>query len=253
MYDIDEDRLFGHDCRHRPSLIPRLLTARRWEGSRGRLALDKFNRAQDKNMSEYAVSTIGGLPSGYVIVNADSMEYDAQKAIKVSNRRVAIPVKEYARQQRLSILEQWELMNPSWVGTYFGERSDWTFNGRRPNLKHAIKQAKDEGRYIEFAAMFWLAWDEHWEALNRMTQNKNRLQKEADKLKSEIFNLGRKISQIESDIHYHRTYDKYHIKGINVYAILKSLKLQYSNQLDEYLKIQQKARKLSDFLESLSL
>lgn len=252
MYDDRGDELFGHDGRHRPPLIPRLLTARGWKGSHGRLAFDMFNRAQDVNMSEYAVSIIGGLPSGYVIVNADILEFDVHKAIKVGNRRVAIPVKEYARQQRLSILEQWELMNPNWVGTYFGEKSDWTFNGRRPQLKKAVEKAKDEGKYIEFASRFWLAWDEHWEALNRMSQTMKRLQKEADGLKSKLFNLERRINQLESDIHYQR-YDKYHLKGTNAHAILNELKYKHFNVRDEYTKIQQKARELSEFLANLSL
>lgn len=249
MYDDRGDELFGHDGRHHPPLIPRLLTAKGWKTSRGRLAFDKFNRAQDSNMSEYAFSTIGGLPPGYVIVNADIVDYDEQKAVKVGSHRVAIPVKEYARQHRLTTLEQWELMNPRWVGTYFGMQADNSFNGRKPLLKDAIRQAKDEDRYIEFAAMFWLAWDEHWEALNRIERRGRQLQEKTLRMSSNLFSLERKINQIESDIHYQR-YDK---NGENIFTLLSTLKYKHTYLLDEYQKTEQKARKIKEFIENTTL
>ena len=83
MYDR-EDELFGHDGRHKPNPFPRLLTGEGWAGSHNRLAYSQMNRQQDANMSEYAISTIGMLPKGYVIINEDAIDFDPDTAFRVA-------------------------------------------------------------------------------------------------------------------------------------------------------------------------
>lgn len=52
-----------------------------------------MNRSQESNISEYAISTLGYVPKGYVIVSESSVKYNPDTALKVCHGRVAIPVK----------------------------------------------------------------------------------------------------------------------------------------------------------------
>lgn len=104
-------------------------------------------------MSEYELKVLGGVLNGYVIVNTKAIAYCAETAFKVAHGRVAIPVKEYARQHMLTIKEQWELMHPQWVGTYFGAKEDY-FRKIHPNLKDAISEAINAEKYDTFTQQF---------------------------------------------------------------------------------------------------
>lgn len=154
MYDDYEDNLFGHDGRHKPNPFPDMLTEKGWGNSHGRLAYTSFNRQQDSNISEYAVSTIGFMPQGYVIIDRRTMPYDKENAIKVSKYRVAIPVRDFASHNLLTIRDQWELMNSRYVGCF-----DPTKNVKPrkdvPNIEDAYMKAEDEGRLDKFLSQFW--------------------------------------------------------------------------------------------------
>ena len=168
MYE--EDALFGHDGRHKPSPIPQLLTARGWGSSHGRLAYSQMNRQQDDNMSEYAMKTIGMLPKGYVIVSDDTIGYDSETAFRVGHHRVAIPVKEFARSRRLTIREQWELLNPRYIGTYF--RSDYdSCRSKRPDFDEAYQEAITNGTDAQFIAQIWTPAREHEAAIDRCDED----------------------------------------------------------------------------------
>ena len=156
MYE-NEENLFGVDMRHRPPLTIMPTEEHGWGGSHGRLAYSQMNRQQESNYSEYALNTMGILPKNYVIVNADEVNVNRESAFKVCHGRVAIPVKEFARQKRLTLKEQWELMNPQWVGTFFGYLGDDPYRSQRKTLEDAMSEAVNQNRLDEFMKQFWSA------------------------------------------------------------------------------------------------
>ena len=222
MYDEQGESLFGHDGRYKPPL-PNFLTAEGWGSSQGRLAYSGVNRQDEQNFSEYAVKSLGFVPQGYVIVNAKDIRYNPDTSLMVGHGRVAIPVKDFARQRRLTLEEQWELMNPKWVGTYFNYLEWDTYRSKRMTLYQAIDKADKEGRLDEFMQQFWSPIFGHEKAIRRLKNRADTLKREADRLDDEAMILRRKISQVESDIHYCR-YEKYHLGGFNVHQYLSDLK-----------------------------
>lgn len=169
MYNEIEENLFGWDMRHRPPVTVLPTEKDGWGYSpNGRLAYSKINRAQEWNYSEYAVNTMGTMPRGYVIVNTSEVEVNSETAFKCAHNRMAIPVKEFAQQKHLTLKEQWELMNPQWVGTFFGFLGEDPYRHRRPTLEQAIEQAMEEDRYDDFIADFWDE-DEEYKIENRLS------------------------------------------------------------------------------------
>ena len=81
MSYLDDDGLFGHDMGHKPPMVD-LLTSRGQESCIGRLAYSQMVRAHEINVSEYAVRTMGGVPNGYVIVNAQEVPYRKDTALR---------------------------------------------------------------------------------------------------------------------------------------------------------------------------
>ena len=175
-----------------------------WGGSHGRLAYSGINRQQDANMSEYAIKTIGMMPKGYVIINADTMDYDPETALRVGPHRVAVPVKELARDRRLTIQEQWELMNPRYIGTYFN--FNFVVNlSRRPEFDEAYQDAIAKGETEEFLAQFWTPEYEHEAAIHRLRMRLINLEDRRMELKVRLTRAEGKVRSIKSDIAYQRT------------------------------------------------
>lgn len=247
MYDPQDDALFGRDMRYKPPLATALTEEHGWGGSHGRLAFSQMNRSQESNISEYAISTLGCVPNGYVIVSESSVKYNPDTALKVCHGRVAIPVKEFARQRKLTLREQWELMNPKWVGTYFGRISDH-YDRQRPSLEKAIASAKEKNRYEDFISQFWLAYDEHYEAILRLRRWMENLQSQADEIGEKVLKLELKISKVESDIHYQRYMD-YHLDGENAHELLEELREKHSLLKSRHYEIKQKADRIREYIE----
>ena len=247
MYDPQDDALFGRDMRYKPPLAPALTEEHGWGGSHGRLAFSQMNRSQESNISEYAISTLGCVPKGYVIVSESSVKYNPDTALKVCHGRVAIPVKEFARQRKLTLREQWELMNPKWVGTYFGRISEH-YDRQRPSLEKAIASAKEKNRYEDFVSQFWLANDEHHAAIERLRRWMEKLQSQADEIGEKVLKLELKISKVESDIHYQRYMD-YHLDGENAHELLEDLREKHSLLKSRHYEIKQKADRIREYIE----
>lgn len=250
MYDDHGQELFGQDGRYHPPL-PNLLTEDGWGNSRGRLAYSYLNRQQETNYSEYALATIGLMPEGYVIVNAKDVEYNPDTALKVAHNRVAIPVKDYARQRRLTLAEQWELMNPRWVGTYFGVGKQDAFCNKRPNLSEAITNSVLADKSDSFMQQFWTAADGHWPAIMRLRNRANELNAKADELFEDVMTLKSQIRKIESDIHYCR-YTKYHLEGYNVHEYLQLLNDKLFIAEGDMNKLRNKAHKIMEYIKSIT-
>lgn len=247
MYDPQDDALFGHDGRHMPSPFPQLLTARGWGSSHSRLAYSQMNRQQDDNMSEYAVKAIGMLPKGYVIINADTMDYDPETAFRVSPHRVAVPVKELARDRWLTIQEQWELMNPRYIGTYF--RNDYdSCRSTRPDFDEAYQEAITNGTDAQFIAQFWTPAREHEAAIDRLRRRLDALEDRRMELKTRVSHCRGKVRQIKSDIAFQR---------IGIYEnIQKSLMMAESNLENanhDYHALMEKIDKIERFLKNYTL
>ena len=240
MYDDIGDELFGHDGRHKPPRAD-LLT----------LAYANINRQQETNYSEYAVRTLGCVPKNYVIVNAREVRYNPDTALKVGHGRVAIPVKEFAKQRRLTLKEQWELMNPQWVGTFFGHLGEDIWRNRRPNFERAMVEAMDENRLDDFMSQFWSAVYGHGDAIERLSNRAKELQKQADSLYDDYMSLQRRIARVESDIHYQR-YVKYHLQGYNVHEYLEELKNQYNEVRFDYFEARDKAERIRQYLKRIT-
>lgn len=194
-----------------------------------------------------SASWAGCVPKGYVIVSESSVKYNPDTALKVCHGRVAIPVKEFASQRKLTLREQWELMNPKWVGTYFGRMSDH-YDRQRPSLEKAIALAKEKNRYEDFISQFWLAYDEHYEAILRLRRWMENMQSQADEIGEKVLTLELKISKVESDIHYQR-YTDYHLDGENVHELLEELREKYSLFKSRHHEVKQKADRIKEYIE----
>ena len=244
MYDDLSENLFGHDGRHKPNPIPQMLTEDGWGGSHGRLAYSCMNRQNDSNMSEYAINSIGMMPKGYVIVNEDTIDYDPETAFKVGPHRVAIPIRELARNRRLTIFEQWELMNPRYIGTYFNADFD-SCRSKRLDFDEAYQDAIANGETSQFLSMFWTPEDEHDSAIYRIRLRLDTLEDERMTLKTRVSRLQGDVRRIKSDIAYQRIqlYD-------NIQKSLKSAEEHLEKATHEYYAMLEKIDKLKRYLKN---
>lgn len=239
MYDPQDDVLFGHDGRHKPNPIPELLTERGWGGSRLRLAYSGMNRQDESNMSEYAISCMGTMPNGYVIVNSDTIDYDPDTAIKVGPHRVAVPVKELAKDRRLTILEQWELMHPRYIGTYFNFDYD-SCRSKRPNFDDEYQKAITNGESETFMAQFWTPMYEHEAAIYRLRLRYNELEDRRMSLKLRVSHFGATVKRIRSDIAFqrHYKYQNTQLSLIRAEGELEKATREYNDLLEKMDKIE---------------
>ena len=250
MYDDHGQELFGHDMRHKPPRAD-LLTSRGQESCIGRLAYAQMVRAHETNVSEYAVRTMGGVPKGYVIVNAQEVPYRKDTALKVAHNRVAIPVKEYAKHRHLTPREQWELMNPKWVGTYFGFLGEDPYRSRRPTLERALSKALEDDRYDEFMRQFWSPEYEHKDAIDRLTRRMRDLQRKAELLRDNLRERDRKITKVVNDMESQRL-EWYHLQGYNAHEYLSEMRRERNKLYEEMMEAQQKADSIKDYLQRMT-
>jgi hypothetical protein len=251
MYDPQDDRLFGRDMRHNPPITIALTAKNGWEGSHGRLAYQQIVRTQELNVSEYAIRMTGGVPNGYVIVNAKEVPYCKDTALKVAHNRVAIPVKEYAKHKHLTPKEQWELLNPKWVGTFFGFRGEDPFRSRRPTLEQAIEQAMADDCYDEFMRQFWSPEYEHKAALDRLERRMRSLQRDAEDMRETLRRRDQKITKVVNDIESLRL-EWYHLQGYNAHEYLAELRRERQKLYEEMTAVQQKADNIREYLKQMS-
>ena len=250
MYEY-EDNLFGVDMRHRPPLTILPTEEHGWGGSHGRLAYSQMNRQQESNYSEYAMNTMGVLPKNYVIVNAEEVNVNRESAFKVCHGRVAIPIKEFARQKRLTLKEQWELMNPKWAGTFFGNFGDDPYRSQRKTLEQAMSDAMQNNCFEKFMSQFWSARYGHKAAIERLEHRANELEQRGNKLNKECIHLDSQIRRIEKDISK-GLLDFYHLQGINVHEHLSELKASKHNIRLHSLDALNKAKRIKDYLNSIT-
>lgn len=241
MYDDHGEELFGHDGRHKPPQADLLTVEFRLH----------MSRQDEQDFSAYAIKQLGCVPKNYVIVNAREIPFNPDTALKVGHGRVAIPVKEFARAKRLTLKEQWELMNPQWVGSYFGNRGEDIYRNTRPNLFKAISEAKDADRLEEFKQQFWSAIYGHEEAIRRLDKRANELELMSYDLYDDYMTLKRKVEKVESDIHYQR-YNYYHMHGYNVHEYLFDLKCKRSDAYWVYNETRLKAMRIRTFISNIT-
>lgn len=251
MYDPQDDSLFGRDMRHKPPMDDLLTSKNGWEGSHGRLAYSQIVRTQEMNVSEYAIRTTGGVPKGYVIVNAREVPYRKDTALKVAHNRVAIPVKEYAKHKHLTPREQWELLNPQWVGTFFGFRGEDPFRSRRPTLEQAIEMAMADDRYDEFMRQFWSPEYEHKAALDRLERRMRNLQREAEDMRETMRRRDQKITKVMNDMESQRL-EWYHLQGYTAHEYLAELRRERQKLYEDMTATQQKADNIREYLKQMS-
>ena len=252
MNYLDDDGLFGHDMRHKPPMADMLTAKGGWGFSHGRLAYSNMVRSQEGNISEYAVTTVGGPLKGYVIVNAREVPYNKDTALKVAHNRVAIPVKEFARFRHLSPHDQWELMNPRWVGTFDDNGSMINpFRSKRPTLGQAMSDAMDDDRYDEFMRQFWSPEYEHKAALDRLERRMQNLQREAEALRKSVEDWNRQITQVVNDMTNQRL-EWYHLQGYNVNEYLRELRRSRDIQKEKMLETQMKADNIREYLSQMT-
>ena len=245
MYD--DDGLFGRDMRHKPPPQPQLTSGPGWGNSRGRLAYSFMNRHQEENYSEYAVTMLGFVPEGYVIVNEGEVEYDPETALKVCHGRVAIPVKELARQRDLTLSEQWELMNPRWVGTYFDCELEGLYRNRRPNFRKAVVKAIGEGRYDEFRDQFW-CFELNFKAVRDMQLKLKELKRIESMVLEQKMKLELKISHMENDMRFGNL-NEYHLQGLNAHEQLEILKEEFSEKEIELQGVRVKIWEIEEYIK----
>lgn len=245
-----EDELFGVDMRHRPPL-PQMLTADGWGCSHGRLAYSQMNRSQEWNYSEYAINSLGFMPKNYVIVNASEVTVNKETAFKVSRNRVAIPVKEFARQKRLTLKEQWELMNPQWIGTFFGFCGEEPYKNRRPSLEKAMSDAMEQDKFDEFMQQFWSARYGHKKAIERLERRAKDLDDKAKSLDEECLNISRTMQKVVSDINKGQL-KWYHLQGYNAHEYLQDLRRKYYSVNSRSWECHNKSKQIKEYLNSIT-
>ena len=247
MYDDIGDELFGHDWRHKPPRADLLTTRGGWGGSHGRLAYTGMNRQQDSNMSEYAINAIGMLPKGYVIINEQTMDYDPETAFRVGPHRVAVPIKELARDRWLTVQEQWELMNPRYIGTYFNIEFD-SYRSKRPDFDEAYQDAIAKGETEHFLAQFWTPEYEHKAAIHRLRMRLRDLDDERMKMTVLLSREEANVRRIKSDIAYQRI----HLYENIQYALLKAEdKLEKVRK--EYYELLMRIDKIKTYLKEYTI
>lgn len=251
MYNENEENLFGRDMRHRPPLTILPTEEYGWAYSRGRLAYSKINRSQERNYSEYAVTTMGMMPKNYVIVNASEVHVNNETAFKVCHNRVAIPVKEFAKQKRLTLKEQWELMNPQWIGTFFGFHGEDPYRSRRPNLEKAMSDAMEKGKLDEFMSQFWSARYHHSAAVDRLERRAKELDRRADKFHSEFIHASQRIEEVEADINKGQL-EKYRLDGLNAHKYLELLKNSLVEIKWNMDNAKQKSSRIKEYINSIT-
>lgn len=251
MYNENEENLFGWDMRHRPPITILPTEEHGWDGSHGRLAYSKMNRSQERNYSEYAITTMGVMPKNYIIVNVNEAHINNETAFKVCHNRMAIPVKEFAKQKKLSLKEQWELMNPQWIGTYFNNGGIDQYRNRRPTLERAMKMAMEEDRFDEFMQQFWSAKYGHQKAVERLEKRARDLDSRANSLDMMVTNLRQKVNRIQDDINGGRL-KIYHLQGYNVHEYLNETRAEYNEVLCEYTQCRNKARRIKEYINSIT-
>ena len=236
--------------RHKPPRAD-LLTSRGQESCIGRLAYAQMVRTHETNVSEYAVRTMGGVPKGYVIVNAQEVPYHKDTALKVAHNRVAIPVKEYAKHRHLSPREQWELLNPKWVGTFFGFFGEDPYRNRRPSLEQAIDKAIENDHYDEFMRQFWSPEYEHHDAIDRLTRRMRDLQNNAESLRNNLRERDCLIAKVVNDLESGRL-EWYHLQGYNAHEYLSGLRRERNKLYEEVMEAQQKADSIKIYLQRMT-
>lgn len=251
MYNDFEDNLFGVDMRHKPPLTILPSLEHGWAYSQGRLAYSSMNRSQESNYSEYAISTMGGLPKNYIIVNQSQVKVNPETAFKVSRGRVAIPVKEYAKQRKLSLKEQWELMNPQWVGTYFNNNGFDPYRKRRPSLEEAMSEAMNNDCFDEFMSQFWSAEYGHKEALDRLTKRAKELDRRSDGLGLRCSSVLTELNNVQHDVNMGNL-ERYHLRGYNANELLRSLQYDYAQLCRQREKTAAKARRIREYISSIT-
>ena len=180
-------------------------------------------------------------------MNDDTVGYDSETAFRVGHRRIAIPVKDFARSRRLTILEQWELLNPRYIGAYF--RNDYDSCRRtRPDFDEAYQEAITNGTYAQFIAQFWTPAREHEAAIDRMRRRLDDLEDQRMELKTRVSHCRGKVRQIKSDIAYQRfqLYD-------NIQKSLLMAEADLDNANHDYYALLEKIDKIERFLKNYTL
>ena len=187
------------------------------------------------------------MPKGYVIVNEETIDYDPDTAFRVGSHRVAIPIKELARNRRLTIFEQWELMNPRYIGTYFN--ADFvSCRSKRPDFDEAYQDAIANGETSQFLSMFWTPEDEHSAAIYRLRLRLDTLEDERMTMKTRVSRLQGDVRRIKSDIAYQRIqlYD-------NIQKSLTSAEEHLEMATHEYYAVLEKIDKLKRYLKNYTI
>lgn len=210
-----------------------------------------MNRSQDWNYSEYAITTMGMMPKNYIIVNESEVHYNTETALRVGHNRIAIPVKEFARQRRLSLKEQWELMNPQWIGTYFNCGGSDPYKNRRPTLEQAMDQAMQQDRFDEFMQQFWSAEYGHKKAIERLSHRAADLESRGREYDREISRLDRQIVKVTSDINKGQL-TAFHLQGYNAHEHLQQLKDQRLELNEKRWECFHKAQRIKEYINSIT-
>lgn len=250
MYEYEEN-LFGVDMRHKPPLTILPTQEHGWGNSRGRLAYSNINRCQEWNYSEYAITTMGMMPKNYIIVNQNEVKVNINTALRVCHNRVAIPVKEFARQKKLTLKEQWELMNPQWVGTFFDNRGEDPYRSKRPTLERAMSDAMEQDRFDEFMQQFWSAKYGHGKAIRRLEDRAKNLDIQSNDFANIRSSLGCKIQKVQSDMNNGRL-EIYHLQGYNAHEYLNELKARYDIANRRCCECASKSKRIKEYINSIT-
>jgi hypothetical protein len=158
---------------------------------------------------------------------------------------VAIPVKELARERWLTIQEQWELMNPRYIGTYFNIEYN---SSKRPDFDEAYQEAIANGEEDLFLSQFWTLEYEHSAAIYRLRIRLDNLEDERMTLKMRMNHKEANVKRIKSDIAFQRV----HLYN-NIQKSLWKAEEEFEQATHDYYKHLEKIDKLKTYLKQYTI
>ena len=193
---MDDDLLFGRDMRHRPG--PRIMPT-----SRSGRMLSKYEG-------------YGDVPDGFVTVDISTLDGQIPKDARwLSNRKLCVSIKDFARARKLTIHEQWTLFQHLNINLFYNEG-----NQRRwypPSFKEALITADKAGKMSEFTNLFWDIRRDDPETVKHLEESITVWQKKLDIVSRDVWIAQSNLKLLYDKVNYNSILTLQERKKLNMY------------------------------------